>query len=90
MRKNYLYDREDDLEIENDVQAFFKNNNIPKDRYSFHVDRNVFGDWRHRITLTYNNKEETIDIDTWNGEAFLNEVLDSIVNWYQEEEKGEI
>jgi hypothetical protein len=50
----------------------------------------VFGDWRHRITLTYNNKEETIDIDTWNGEAFLNEVLDSIVNWYQEEEKGEI
>jgi hypothetical protein len=44
MRKNYLYDREDDLEIENDVQAFFKNNNIPKDRYSFHVDRNVFGD----------------------------------------------
>ena len=65
--------------LDSDIQDFFESKWISWNDYSFTIERHFLWDGKHRIIILYKNKSEEIDINSWDSEDFLVEVLEELI-----------
>lgn len=74
-----MEDSDNNTLLESDIKEFFESKWISWNDYNLTIKRHFLWDGKHRINISYKNKSEEIDINAWDSEDFLVDVLEDLI-----------